>query len=352
MKSNLRCRRLFLALIFPILITTSVAQSPPPYTISGEVRDEFGQLALGVRVCAFPDASEPKRGIICSQRSDERGKFIIRLAKGGRYGLYYDRSDGYMSQNVLFYRQTPSKIQIVNLNEDTPNVVVTVPLNPKNGAVIGKAIDTKTNLPVENIQITLCKVERPEICMTTSSKTTTGKFRVFGSLSPFTMKISADGYEDWLGATGRGEPIDIASGDSLEVEVLMKRRKDTADLALQEAEKKVGVHLPAPIQIAPEPEAKLDRFPRTTRLEWKPVEGAVSYTVEVDSCPRIDSSKEDCVSPQPHLVRGNPDPSGLLDTSYEFNFIGANPGRWRVWAVDKEGRAGFKSPWRKFTYLH
>ena len=32
-------------------------------------------------------------------------------------------------------------------------------------------------------------------------------------------------------------------------------------------------------------------------------------------------------------------------------FVGAQPGRWRVWAVDKEGREGFKSPWRLFVYL-
>ncbi len=352
MKTKRRYRLMSLALILPTLLITSFAQSTPPYTISGEVRDEFGKLASGVRVCAFPDASEPKRGIICSQRSDEQGRFSIRLAKGGRYGIYYDRSDGYMPQNVFFYRQTPARIQLVNLNEDTPNVVVTVSLNPKHGAVTGKAIDTKTNLPIENIQITMCKVDRPEICLTTSSKNLTGKFRVFGSLSPFTLKISAEGYEDWIGPTGKGEPLDIASGDTVELEVLMKRRKDTADLALHESEKKVGINLPAPIQTAPEPDAKLDRFPRTTRLEWKPVEGAVTYSVEIDSCPRMDSNKEDCLSPQPHLVRGNPDTSGLLNTSYEFNFIGANPGRWRVWAVDKEGQEGFKSPWRKFTYLH
>jgi len=40
-----------------------------------------------------------------------------------------------------------------------------------------------------------------------------------------------------------------------------------------------------------------------------------------------------------------------MNTSYEFRFIGAQPGRWRVWGVDKEDREGFKSAWRNFVYL-
>jgi hypothetical protein len=47
----------------------------------------------------------------------------------------------------------------------------------------------------------------------------------------------------------------------------------------------------------------------------------------------------------------NPLMTKLNSTSYEFGFAGAQPGRWRVWAVDKDGREGFKSPWRTFVYL-
>jgi len=41
--------------------------------------------------------------------------------------------------------------------------------------------------------------------------------------------------------------------------------------------------------------------------------------------------------------------SGIVGTTYEFMFIGAQPGRWRV-AMDREGREGFKSPWRVFIH--
>jgi len=35
---------------------------------------------------------------------------------------------------------------------------------------------------------------------------------------------------------------------------------------------------------------------------------------------------------------------------YKFEFAGAQPGRWRVWAVDKAGHEGEKSPWRTFRF--
>jgi eukaryotic-like serine/threonine-protein kinase len=35
---------------------------------------------------------------------------------------------------------------------------------------------------------------------------------------------------------------------------------------------------------------------------------------------------------------------------YSFDFVGAQPGRWRVWAVDPEGREGSRSAWRRFEF--
>jgi hypothetical protein len=137
----------------------------------------------------------------------------------------------------------------------------------------------------------------------------------------------------------------------MELNVYLKRRKETADAALNEAEKQVGVNLPAPVQQAPEHKAKFNHYPRKTILEWKAVEGAISYTVEVDYCQGFGSRKLDCVNPQPLTMKGSPQTTGIKNTSYEFSFIGAQPGRWRVWAVDKEGREGFKSSWRSFFYL-
>ena len=42
--------------------------------------------------------------------------------------------------------------------------------------------------------------------------------------------------------------------------------------------------------------------------------------------------------------------SRLNNTNYTFVFVGAQPGRWRVWAVDAAGRPGRKSPWWEFRF--
>jgi hypothetical protein len=114
-----------------------------------------------------------------------------------------------------------------------------------------------------------------------------------------------------------------------------------------------GVNLPAPPQLSPADGATFDHFPRRTRLEWSPVEGAASYAVEVDYCEARGSRAGGCADPQPlaSLMKNVPPTHGVKGTAYEFDFGGAQPGRWRVWAVDGEGREGFKSPWRRFVYL-
>jgi hypothetical protein len=39
-------------------------------------------------------------------------------------------------------------------------------------------------------------------------------------------------------------------------------------------------------------------------------------------------------------------------TQYTFEFVGAQPGRWRVWAVDAGGKEGPKTGWWEFTFTH
>jgi eukaryotic-like serine/threonine-protein kinase len=93
--------------------------------------------------------------------------------------------------------------------------------------------------------------------------------------------------------------------------------------------------LVAPTQIAPANGESLDHFPRSTTLVWSSVDGAVKYGVEVEY---NDGSWH-----------------GLVDTTvanptHTFNFIGMNPGRWRVWAIDSDGNEGPKTGWFEFKY--
>ena len=104
------------------------------------------------------------------------------------------------------------------------------------------------------------------------------------------------------------------------------------------------------MQTGPDNEVELNYYPRKTKLEWQPVDGASSYRVEIDYCDGRVKGRRSCVDPQPHYVEGGAS-NAIRATSFEFNFVGAQPGRWRVWAIDEKNQEGFKSPWRIFYYL-
>lgn len=115
--------------------------------------------------------------------------------------------------------------------------------------------------------------------------------------------------------------------------------------AVREVFHRMQTTLNAPVQLRPICGSTLSNYPRTTFLQWQGVEGAVSYTVEVDcyQCCTLNGWCSD-VGKSWMLV------PNVRGSSYSFGFVGAQPGRWRVWAVGSDGAAGVKSDWCNFTY--
>jgi hypothetical protein len=105
--------------------------------------------------------------------------------------------------------------------------------------------------------------------------------------------------------------------------------------------------LAAPRQIAPDSGMVLEyREQRATTLVWAPVPGAATYALEVD--PFCVDEKRWCT--EIGATRIVYTASAIADTTHAFNHVGAQPGRWRVWAVDRAGNAGPKSGWWEFVY--
>jgi serine/threonine protein kinase len=101
--------------------------------------------------------------------------------------------------------------------------------------------------------------------------------------------------------------------------------------------------LVVPRQLAPMDGSVFDHVPRKTTLRWAPVAGAAKYSVEVEF---YDPGAEKW---RPHrLGKAVRQTEGEL----EFLFVGRQPGRWRVWAVDDSGLEGPKSPWWNFNYTN
>ena len=285
--------------------------------------------------------------------SDRDGKFALKLDGPGKYVLAYDlRDKGYLPQSIPFFRDPVNSPPEAVLTESSPAAEVVIFMS-KNGVLTGEALDGQTRLPIERLDFRMCHANNRTICWSTSAKSATGDFSVPTPFVPFVLKISAPGFEDWFGTSGSDEnvPIEVPAETKSQLHLLMKRTVESSGKQISEAEKQIGVNLPAPKQISPDDNMVFDIYPRHTKLKWEPVEGAASYSVEVDYC-QFHKDRTQCLNPQPLSLPVNPSTLNILTTSYEFIFVGAQPGRWRVWAVDKLGRDGFKSPWRTFIYIH
>ena len=360
MEINLSSRRLisiltvgFTAVLCLLNTSFVLAQTPSDYLISGRVFDESNHGVEMVRVCAKPDDYDQVRMVPCT-RSDASGNFTIHVGRPAHFTMFPEKTAaGYQWQAVPFYRNPSMPLVEVVLTESNRTASVNVPLGPKNGSLIGNAIDASTRMPIDNITFTMCQADNRTICWATSVKNAAGEFNIGTALVPFTLKVSAAGYEDWWGLSGQdvNNPISVASGVQTELHCLLKRRPEAASRPLSESEKLPGVTLPAPVQLSPADRAAIKNAdPKHVRLGWEPVDGAASYTIEVDFCDGRDRTVRECVDPKPLSLRDNP-PRGIKGTSYEFDFVGMQPGRWRVWAMDDKGQEGFKSPWRVFFFV-
>ena len=106
----------------------------------------------------------------------------------------------------------------------------------------------------------------------------------------------------------------------------------------------VTVNVSAPNLLSPAPGTVFGHYPRDTMLVWSGVPGHESYVVEWDY-KGADSWAADQRSTQGALIKTS-------QPVANFKFIGAQPGRWRVWAIDAAGQPGPKSDCREFLYTH
>lgn len=96
-----------------------------------------------------------------------------------------------------------------------------------------------------------------------------------------------------------------------------------------------------PTQLTPLDGTVFSHFPRTTTLTWTEERDAASYWVEVEFC-----QGPQCVDASAVFFRRE----NTSTTSYSFAFVGAQPGRWRVWAVGRTGLESPKSAWWVFHF--
>jgi hypothetical protein len=127
--------------------------------------------------------------------------------------------------------------------------------------------------------------------------------------------------------TAKNSAGQVQARDQVEVEVMVPLMK-------------------APEQKSPPPNAVLKDPKRKTKLTWNRVDGAQSYTVEID-CFGCCAANKWCAD----VGKSFEVFPSIGSTEHSFEFKGKERRvRWRVWAVDKDGHAGPKSGWRELSY--
>ena len=127
--------------------------------------------------------------------------------------------------------------------------------------------------------------------------------------------------------------------------------------------------LPAPAPVSPEDGAVFKNAGNpdlTVMLNWSPIPSAAAYVVQWEYCWGSGQNQHCSLEAVRNLRDRQPQikdwwgeyrnfqlgQTATKATSYSFNFVGAQPGRWRVWAVDAANHSGAKSPWRKFEFQY
>jgi hypothetical protein len=350
-------RALFGIVVLAFLAVSSRGQTPVEYKITGKVFDESNQGVERVRVCAIPAPDDYlKLSQVECALSDSQGNFLIRTGRPSHFRIIAEKSAaGYQSPQYQFYRNPalPPPPE-VTLNQTVTTADVLVPLGARNGHLIGKVVDATTGYAVEYARFSMCQASNPRVCSGPISKNSDGVFKVAAPHVPFTLRIVAEGYEEWWGPNGSGKnhAMSVPSGTQIELQCALQRKPEFANRPMTEAEKQPLVNLPAPVLLSPADRVEFRSYPRHTKLEWQPVEGAAYYLVEIDVCDGRDRALRECVNPGPFSTTSNLGPVKVEGPTYEFDFVGAQPGRWRIWAVDVKGQEGFKSPWRIIFYLN
>jgi len=104
--------------------------------------------------------------------------------------------------------------------------------------------------------------------------------------------------------------------------------------------------LQPPVLLSPVDGTVFAFYPRKTELRWQPVPGAASYVVQVD----IQSISESQSPYWASEIGSGYKQEATTETIFQFEFAGAQLGRWRVWAIDAQGHEGPKSSWNTFRY--
>jgi len=327
--------------ILAIFVLANAQSNKVESIVKGRVLDSDGLPVAGASVTASP--TSPLKGLVPTAKTDIHGEFSVVVNQTGEF-FVTAKSDDYMSTGNRFYYPNPATEALVKVVAGEPPPFATVRFGPFEGLLRIGLADVQTHEPIREAMINLCRADAPKYCHRFTSRDPRGSHGILVPDARFTIQISADGYDDAYGET--------LAQNGLQVMQISHDTRKQINIPMRKATGR-REELPAPAIISPKDGMEFwdTPHPRNLKLEWSAVPGAKTYTVEVDICDWEQPDGGRCTGRQRPLEMWQlPPSSGIEDTKYEFVFPTSQPGRWRVWAVDANGRPGAKTPWTLFLY--
>jgi hypothetical protein len=163
--------------------------------VAGRVLDTEG---CGVsKTTVFADKSDAPMGKRPYGYTDEQGNFLIKVWAPGTYLIYASKEeDGYPPTHSTFHFVGSIVPPQITVKDEQVTSGVVVRLGPKTARLTGHILDSATNEIIKNAQITLRRVDNPDYMFSTGPGIN-GQLNILVPSVPFTMKVTAPGYEDW-----------------------------------------------------------------------------------------------------------------------------------------------------------
>jgi hypothetical protein len=164
--------------------------------------------------------------------TNKDGEFIIEDLMPGSYSLHGSKQEeGYPRTEFNFYDPNESGGLKVEVYERQTTQKVIIQLGPKAAVLVGQVVDASTSQPLRHANITVRRVDHPERFLSTGLfwHGVEGGFRLLVPSSPFTLKVSEPGYQDWYyrrsGERGQASALLLAPNNTKSLKVALRPRR-------------------------------------------------------------------------------------------------------------------------------
>jgi hypothetical protein len=224
MRTHVALELVFVAMVpLPGLASGQQQAIPPGYgAIQGKVVDSNGNPVAGAKVSAF--IVDHPGGRLPTAYSNAHGGFYLVPVAAGRYDVYASKeASGFPEASSAFYEGAGAAPE-VTISDGKITKDVLVKLARRGGTLRGQILDARTRQPVVGARIVLKREDDPRKWLAQGPESPTARFAILVPTAPFTVAVSAPGYANW----DYGRPIQLGSGESKELVVLLRRVENPA----------------------------------------------------------------------------------------------------------------------------